>query len=63
MSGVHNPAVDVPEFLQRKEIRGVFGAVENKGCRPMKRNGAGIRGRIRFLPPVETECFYVHERV
>ena len=60
---IHDPAVDVTEFLQGEKIRGMLGTVEDKRCGPVQGNGTSVRRWIRFLTTVEAECFYVHEVV
>jgi hypothetical protein len=46
---IHQPGVDVAEFLQGEKIRRVLGALEDVGGRLIDRHGAGAGGRVGNL--------------
>ena len=50
---VHDPRVDVPGNLQREQIGGVLGVVEDVGARLVDRDRAGFRGGVGGLAPVQ----------
>jgi hypothetical protein len=54
---VHDPGVDVAEFLEPEEAGGVGGVVEDVARRGVDRDGAGVRRGIRLLAGVEGEGF------
>ena len=54
---VHDPRVNVAEFLQRKKIRGVLGAFENIRGGLVNRNRPRAGGRIHCLSRVQGQCF------
>ena len=63
---VHQARVDVAEFLQGEQIRGVVGALEDVGGRLVNRHGARAGGRIGDLAGVqrqraETFCWCAHD--
>ena len=53
--GVHETGVDVAEFLQPEEVRGVLGAFEDIGGGLVDRHGAGQGGRVGLLAGMECE--------
>ena len=55
--GVHQAGVDVPEFLQPKEIGAVLGVIEDVGGGLINRNRTGIGGGIRLLASVQLKRF------
>jgi hypothetical protein len=60
---VHEARVDVPEFLQRKKIGGVLGALEHVGRGLVDRHGPGAGGGIGNLSGVQrlgAESFGCH---
>ena len=63
---IHDPRVDVPEFLQRKQVCGVLGVAEYVAGRLVDRDGARARRGIRRLAGVKSPCsksFEVHGRI
>jgi hypothetical protein len=60
VGGVHQPGVDVPEFLEREQVGGVLGAVEDVGRGPVERDGPGVGGRVGGIAGVEAEGIEFH---
>ena len=52
---VHDPRINVPEFLQGKEVRGVLGALERERSGLVNRHRARAGGRIRDLAGVQCQ--------
>ena len=52
---IHQARVDVPEFLQREQIGGVLGALEDVRRRLVDRHGARAGGRIGNLAGVQRQ--------
>ena len=50
---VHDPRVDVPELLERKQVGGVVGVLEDKRRGLVKGHGPGACGRVRDLPGMQ----------
>ena len=57
IGGVHDAGVDVPEFLERKQVRGMFGAVENITCGLVDRGDPRIGCRIGLASGVNGQGF------
>ena len=55
LGGIHDPAVDFPEFTKSEEVGRVFGAVEDIRGGAVDRDSARIGGGIGRLPAVEAE--------
>ncbi len=53
--GIPNAGIDIPEFFEREEIRGVVAIVEDETCGGVNRHGPGVGGGIGFLPGVKGE--------
>ena len=51
--GIHDAAIDVAEFLQAEQARGVLGIVERERCGLIDRHGTGVRGGIRVVAGVQ----------
>ena len=51
--GIHDSAINVPEFLKREEARGVIRIVKSEGCRLVNRYGASVSGRVRIIAGVQ----------
>ncbi|MPN37523.1 hypothetical protein SDC9_185043 [bioreactor metagenome] len=54
---VHDPRVDVAEFLQREQVGAMVGAIEGVRRRLVNRHGAGVGARCRLLPGMNLQCF------
>ena len=54
---VHQPRVDVPELLEREQVRRVLAALELIGGGLMDRHRARARGRVGHLAAVEGDGF------
>ena len=50
---VHDPGVDVPELLEREQVRRVRGVVEDVGRRLVDRQRPGAGGAVGHLPGVD----------
>ena len=50
---IHDPGVDVAEFFQREQIRGVLGVFENIGSGLVNGHRAGAGGGVGNLPGVK----------
>ena len=51
--GVHDARVDVAEFLQPEQSRGVVGVIEGEGRRLIDRHGASMRSGIGIVAGVQ----------
>src|SRR2546428_2897860 len=52
---VHDARVDIAKALQGKEVGGMIGVVEDKGCGLIDRHGSGTRSGIGSLPGMNRE--------
>jgi hypothetical protein len=52
---VHDPGVDVPEFLKPEQPRRVVGVVEGEARRLVDGDRAGVRSRRRLLPCMDLQ--------
>ena len=62
VGGVHQARVDVAEFAQAKEVRGMLGIAENKRAGAVDRHRAGEGDGIGGGAAVEAEGFEFHGR-
>lgn len=53
---VHQPGVNVPKFLEPKQIGRMFSAVENVGGGPVNRNPTGVGGGVGDLTGMDALC-------
>lgn len=54
---IHDPRIDIPEFLQCEQIGGMFGTVELERRGHKDRDREGFRGRIGNPPHMQRLCF------